>query len=266
METIGWQVVCIGPTYAFVKKLPLAPFFLIKVLRHHQWLSVNQIQLIKQKYWPLIFKQEPLIIEKQKDSFIYFRIEPKNSSPLLPTKTIWLNLSLPEKEVLTRMKAKTRYNLKKAVKNKLNVEIIPGNKIKQAQLKAFYELWSHNKPHNWLFKPHFSELNHLVKSFGKNCFFVFVFYNSQISNHKSILAACSLQLASSNMCFYWHNASTPDGKKLFAPTLCVWEAVKEARRRKLKVFDFEGVWDERFPKLNQGWKGLSRFKEGFTTK
>ena len=65
------------------------------------------------------------------------------------------------------------------------------------------------------------------------------------------------------MSFYWHNCSTETGKKLFAPTLCVWEVIKESKRRNLQIFDFEGLWDERFPKLNKNWQGFSQFKKGF---
>jgi lipid II:glycine glycyltransferase (peptidoglycan interpeptide bridge formation enzyme) len=66
------------------------------------------------------------------------------------------------------------------------------------------------------------------------------------------------------MAFYWHNGSLDIGKKLFAPTLCIWEAILECKRRRLKVFDFEGLYDERFPNKNTSWKGFSRFKLGFS--
>ena len=33
--------------------------------------------------------------------------------------------------------------------------------------------------------------------------------------------------------------------------------------RGLKIFDFEGIYDQRFPKLNKGWIGFSNFKKGF---
>jgi len=347
MEMLGWQLEGIGPTYAFVKKLPLLPFSIIKILRYHPPLSSIKLEKLAKKHHAIIVKEEPFILDQKYTSFchpdppvggegsspaegvgvtgirqrffgsksrplrmtecklclerqinnpIYFQVSPNNQWPLLPTKTIWTDLSQSEKNLLGRLKPKARYNLKKAVENKLTVAIIPGNKINHGQLKEFYNLWSHNKPHNFLFKPHFTELKSLVACFGKKCFFVFIYLpchsnpplrrgknlakrnlyapikigarsfsaNWRIRMTENGVAACCLILISSNMVFYWHNASTKSGKKLFAPTLCVWEAIKEAKRRKLKVFDFEGVWDERFPDLNKGWKGFSRFKEGFT--
>jgi len=67
------------------------------------------------------------------------------------------------------------------------------------------------------------------------------------------------------MAFYWHNASSHLGKKLFAPTLCVWQAMLECKKRGLKVFDFEGLYDERIPNRNLSWRGFSKFKEGFVS-
>ena len=65
------------------------------------------------------------------------------------------------------------------------------------------------------------------------------------------------------MAFYWHNCSSYLGKKLKASTLSVWQAIKESKTRGLKIFDFEGIWDQRLPYLNQGWQGFSQFKKSF---
>ena len=58
-------------------------------------------------------------------------------------------------------------------------------------------------------------------------------------------------------------ASSDSGNKNFAPTLLVWEAILLAKKLKLKAFDFEGIYDERFPKAAESWKGFTKFKEGF---
>jgi lipid II:glycine glycyltransferase (peptidoglycan interpeptide bridge formation enzyme) len=56
-------------------------------------------------------------------------------------------------------------------------------------------------------------------------------------------------------------ASSLEGKKYFAPTLVAWNAIMSSKKEGKKIFDFEGIYDERFP-LNS-WKGFSRFKNGF---
>ena len=62
--------------------------------------------------------------------------------------------------------------------------------------------------------------------------------------------------------YYMYAASTADGKKLYTPTLLTWRAVRNAQKAGKKIFDFEGVYDERYENT-KGWKGFTKFKEGF---
>ena len=279
MEKIGWRVEKIGAKdtsevaegllgrwrkqeiFVFIKKLPFFPLSVVKVLRYRPPISqISLISLIK-KHHPILVKLEPMEIEKTDDSQVYFKLFKKTSFPLTPTKTIWVDLRKSEAQLLKEMKPKTRYNIKKSkVKSqKSKVKIVSGNKVSREELNNFYQLWVKNKPHDWFFKPSYYELKSLVESFGNKCFLTSC---RQPATRGQLLASC-LVLTSKNMAFYWHNCSTKKGKKLFAPTLCVWEAIRESKKRKLKIFDFEGIWDERYPKLNKGWKGFTRFKLGF---
>lgn len=63
--------------------------------------------------------------------------------------------------------------------------------------------------------------------------------------------------------YYWLAGALKEGKKLFAPTLLVYEALKLAKSKKCTALDFVGVWDERLPSKNLEWKGFTKFKEGF---
>ena len=271
MEKMGWKVIKINPTSlrfrrasnetinAFIKKLPILPFSVIKILRYKSKLQLTKLKNLAKKHKAILVKLEPFEIEKIKNGRFYFKVLGDNKWPLVPTKTLWIDLTKSEKNILLAMKQKTRYNIRLAQRKNLKIQIISGNKTTENQLLDFYSIWKKNKPHNWLFRPNFNELKYLVESFGKKCFFVFIF-------QKQLLLASCLILSSKNMAFYWYNASTSLGKKLFAPTLCVWQAIKEAKKRKLKIFDFEGLWDERFPKLNKNWKGFTKFKKGFVKK
>ena len=63
--------------------------------------------------------------------------------------------------------------------------------------------------------------------------------------------------------YYWIAGASREGKRLFAPTLLVWEALRVAKQRGAAHFDFLGVWDERSPTKHPDWKGFTKFKEGF---
>jgi lipid II:glycine glycyltransferase (peptidoglycan interpeptide bridge formation enzyme) len=66
----------------------------------------------------------------------------------------------------------------------------------------------------------------------------------------------------SGQAFYHQAASMGDFAKLSVPYLLQWEAVKEAKRRDCKVYDFWGFTDpEKLPK--HPWAGPTLFKMGF---
>lgn len=255
LKKLGWQTIKLNNCQIYIKKLPLLPFSVAKILRANQIPSIEKLKRLIKQYKILFIKIAPFNPEVLNNT----KYHPDNS-PLIPTKTIWIDLIKSEDELLKKMKPKTRYNIRLAQRKNLQVKIVPGDKITNQQLEDFYKIWIKTKPYDWLFKPSFNELKYLIEGFGKKCFFVLT-YNSQLITHNLIAGVLILQ--SKNMSFYWHNGSTKEGKKLFTPTLYVWEAIKESKKRGLKIFDFEGIYDERFGNLRQSWQGFSKFKQGF---
>jgi len=74
---------------------------------------------------------------------------------------------------------------------------------------------------------------------------------------------CILLVFSGKTAYYWIAGATHRGKKLFAPSLLIWEAIQRAKNHGSEGLDFLGVWDERMPNQNNEWKGFTKFKEGF---
>lgn len=72
-----------------------------------------------------------------------------------------------------------------------------------------------------------------------------------------------LMLFWKNTAYYWMAASTKQGDKNYAPSLLVWQALKLAKKKGCNIFDFEGIYDERFPSVNKNWLGFTKFKNGF---
>jgi lipid II:glycine glycyltransferase (peptidoglycan interpeptide bridge formation enzyme) len=56
-------------------------------------------------------------------------------------------------------------------------------------------------------------------------------------------------------------ASSKKGKKLYAPTLNTWEAIRLSKKKGSSIYDFEGIYDSRFPLKT--WRGFTRFKKSF---
>lgn len=65
-----------------------------------------------------------------------------------------------------------------------------------------------------------------------------------------------------NMACYRHGASLGLDKKLPTSYLLQWEAIKEARKREMKWYNFWGIAPDNAPK-HHPFKGITHFKKGF---
>ena len=71
-----------------------------------------------------------------------------------------------------------------------------------------------------------------------------------------------------NMCFYHHSGSLSEHNKIPASYLLQWEAIKEAKNRGCRTYNFWGIapeveTEEDAHKSKHPWAGLSLFKMGF---
>jgi len=103
--------------------------------------------------------------------------------------------------------------------------------------------------------PGLEEFRDLCDSFAGRAFIVLTFYGRDLV--AGVLVLCTKGVAS-----YMYPAVSFQGRRLLCGYLAVWESLQEARRRGCTAFDFEGLYDERFPSLRR-WKGFTAFKERF---
>lgn len=248
LKSLGWQVSRCSVTqekpYMFLRKLPLIGI-IVKLQRPEGEIKFDQIQKLIDKYKISAFYIEPKIPTSpnlKNTKFGYSKFS------FLPAKTIIVDLAKSEDELLKSMKPKTRYNIKIAQKRGVVVR-------KSEDINTFFKLWKSQAFKRGMFLPQKKEICGLFKSFGRNCLLL-VAYKDETPIGGILLAL------SSDTAFYMYAGSTSGGKKLFAPTLLAWEAIKLSRKRKLKYFDFEGIYDERYPQT-KSWIGFTKFKEGF---
>ena len=225
LKLIGWQVEKV-PDFLYVRKIPLLP------------LSIGKLQRAKNVDWELVQRARK-----------EHRIIKLITEETVARKTIWIDLKKSEKQLLTEMKQKTRYNIGLAKKRGVvtHVRTNPNG-------VSLYELLRSNAKRLGIFAMPRKWYEAQVESFGKKCFAVLAYHNSE-------LVAGNFFMTSNDACFYSHNGSTELGRKLMAPSLCVWEGIRKAKRRKLKIFDFDGI-DDGSNNLKR-WKGFTKFKQGF---
>lgn len=116
--------------------------------------------------------------------------------------------------------------------------------------QVFYEILEKSAARKRLWIPKFKDYMSLVISFGRKCFCLSV--NNQ---------AGALILMYNRVAYYYYAGATVEGVKQNLPYLVVWELMKEAKKRGCKTWDWEGIYDDRWP--NKGWKGFTHFKKSF---
>jgi lipid II:glycine glycyltransferase (peptidoglycan interpeptide bridge formation enzyme) len=243
MNSLGWNVEEIDDIYIYLKKIPLLGWY-GKLQRPSKKINLDNVykQLI-QKYNLACFLIEPLVYTSHTTSF------KQTKSISLPSKTLQIDLTKSEQKLLSEMKQKTRYNIKLAQKSDVKIEM-------SKDINSFLDLWHKTSLSRGGMLPAKKEIKGIFNAFDPQSYLLFAYKENKLV--AGVFVACSPDTA-----YYLYAASNKEGKRLFAPTLLAWEAISEAKKRKLKVFDFDGIYDVRFPKQTKAWIGFTKFKEGF---
>ena len=193
-------------------------------------------------------------IAKQENS-IFLKIEPednfqfsifnfqKSTKQIQPGKTVILNITKSEDELLNQMHNKTRYNIKLAEKK--------GIEIKESDnIDSFLKLLKETAKRDG-FHLHLEE--YYKKMLEENLVKLFV------AKHKNKVVAANLVCFFDKTAIYLHGASDYNHRQLMAPYLLQWKIILKAKELGLKKYDFWGIDEDK-------WPGVTRFKKGFNGK
>ncbi len=165
-----------------------------------------------------------------------------------------LDLTPSEEELLKNMRKTTRYLIRQAMKNP-DITIEKNQKLSNVEI---YQKLNKEVAKKQKFVP-FSD------GYIKNEFDVFSKDNEALwlfGKYKGEVAAGALVIFWSGIGFYHQAASLSKYAKFSIPYLLQWEAIKEAKNRGCKLYDFWGFTDpEKYPK--HPWAGPTLFKMGF---
>lgn len=165
-----------------------------------------------------------------------------------------LDITPDEAELMKNMRKTTRYLIRQAAKNQ-GIEIRQSTSVQDVE--TFYSL-SRAVGKRQRFVPYSKEyLREETAAFLEDNGFSFFFG----SYGGEIIAAC-LVIFWSGVGFYHQAASKGEYAKLSIPYALQWEAIREAKARGCKLYDFWGYVDpKKYP--NHPWAGPTLFKMGF---
>jgi len=198
----------------------------------------------------------PLFYRTEENQSIFadlgFRNSPMHASAYEAT---WkLDIYPSEDELLKNMRKTTRYLIKKVSENP---DVLIEKSTDPKDIEIYQKLNKEvSKRQKFVpFSP--SSIENEFNIFAKDKEVIFLF-----GKYKGEVAAGAMVIFWSGTAFYHQAASLGKFAKYSIPYLLQWEAIKEAKNRGCKIYDFWGFTDpEKFP--NHPWAGPTLFKMGF---
>lgn len=167
--------------------------------------------------------------------------------------TFVIDLTQTEEALIAKMKNKTRYNIKVALKH--GVQILEDNSdqgFKQyltllAETTKRQQFYAHTKNYQlgmWQ-KMHGAGIAHLLKA-----------------EYQGKVLATWVVFKFQDRLFYPYGASSREHREVMASNLLMWEAMRFGKRLGCKTFDLWGALGPE-PDPKDPWLGFHRFKEGY---
>lgn len=235
LKKLGWKVERISGINYFIKSLPLVGS-LIKIQRPEE-IRINKIDNLVKKYNVRRVIIEPKNkIQKDYIKKLGYKL---TKSPFLPTKTLQLDLTKSKEKILSSLKKDARAAVRKTSDDKLT---------KDGKLSTFRVKWKKAVGLK-RYVPPIKQLRDLKRTFKNDSLFL------SIENSGAIF------LTGDKVAYYWQAFTDKEGRKNLSQYRILWEGILWAKRKGAKVFDFEGIYDKRFP--NKSWAGFTHFKKSF---
>jgi len=177
-----------------------------------------------------------------------------------PEVTWELDITPPEENLLMGMRKTTRYLIRQAEKNP-DIQIIKSNNADD--LNFFWPVYLETaKRHHFVVFP---------KKYLKTEFDIFSEDKKILlflAKYKGEVVSVAIFIFWQDTCFYHHSGSLSKYNKIPVSYLLQWEAIKEAKNRGCKTYNFWGIApgienESDAQKSRHPWAGLSLFKMGF---
>lgn len=183
----------------------------------------------------------------------YFSRFIKAATDRQPLKTLLLDLSPTEEEILTQMKPKGRYNIKIATKH--GVEIFSENP--DDGLKSFLPLYkSFVKLKNFEGKndDYFQALAYILSKYNWGRFY--------FARYRNKIIASALIVYYGDTATFLFGASTDEYKKTMASYLLHYKIIRQSKKNGYRWYDWYGISPDEGD-INHPWYGFTKFKKKF---
>lgn len=256
MESIGWHVIQIDRMLVYIKEIKFYGRSMVKIQHPKGKINFKKLEKEVKKYKPVFLVVEPHVYQFKESDFLKNGFK-KSKLHFAPTSTIKIDITKNEDEIFSSFSENARRNIKKSKKNNLTVKIIDLNQDRNLQFfDDYYNLVKSLTNKKSFYAPGYEESIKKMNAFKNNSVLVFAYENNEP------IAVVWLGYFDKTIT-YMQTGINEKGYKSLANYLLVWDSIRWAKRKGLKVFDFESIYDSRNPRENKRWIGFSEFKKRF---
>jgi lipid II:glycine glycyltransferase (peptidoglycan interpeptide bridge formation enzyme) len=165
----------------------------------------------------------------------------------------WLiDLEQEEEEIMNKMRKSTRYEIRKAKRE--GVEVISTKDI--SMIDEFYKIYKDTiKRQEW---------NGYTKEYIKTQFETFKKDEQAklfLAKYQGTFIAGSIFIYFNESTYYHYSGMLTEYRKIPATSLIHWKNIKESKKRGIKTYNFWGITPEGVE--DHPWEGLTFYKKGF---
>jgi hypothetical protein len=254
MEKLKWKaIVTSGGIYVFLFKTILGT--LVKIQRPDNLTQQDlvEIEQICKKANALFIKISPNYTQDVSILENYGYI--KSYFPLIPTKTMFIDLALSENDLWNKLSHSAKYSINRSIREGDHVDCIKNPDI--TKLKAYYQVAKETGKLKHFYVEPFKQLLSRQQSFGDDSYLILVY------NKNGDLEGGKFCVVYKDTALYVTGGTSGAGRKTKSGYLLTWTAIKFFKSLGLKNFDLEGMDDDRFPSFTDTWGGFAHFKEKF---
>jgi lipid II:glycine glycyltransferase (peptidoglycan interpeptide bridge formation enzyme) len=248
---LGWTVERIGEINYFIRKFPLVGSIL-KVQRPEE-INYDTIAKLCRKFRIFQIILEPSLASgfgSFSHNQLYAHGFKLSKSPYLPTKSLQIDLTQSQKDIFNHFKKDAKYAIKRGGVLQIKSYSTPD------EIKRWRDAWKNSVKFSRYVPPVVQLLN-LRKSFPGSYSLFLASHNMSGRIIGGVLFTRSLH----DFGYYWYGFTNDEGRTSLSQYALLYQGILWAKKQGCKVFDFEGVYDPRFP--NKSWLGFSHFKRSF---
>jgi lipid II:glycine glycyltransferase (peptidoglycan interpeptide bridge formation enzyme) len=264
LKSLGWTVERIGEINYFIKKIPI--FGSILKLQRPDEIRMDTIKELCRKYGVFQIIIEPKTeLDAKYLASTGFKLA---KSTYLPSKTLQIDLTQSEEKIYTNFSKDCKYSIRKAERAIAMSERSEAKgrrvTIKESstpeEIKKWHEAWKKSVKFN-RYVPGVLQLFKLKKAFPDNRSLFLASHNISGSVIGGALFTTSFHERSNYIIYYWQAFTNKEGRSTLSQYSLLYQGILWAIKHGYKVFDFEGIYDPRFP--NKSWLGFTHFKRSF---